>query len=489
VIAKESGENDRPASENTPVSVMVDLRSRPWKSALAWLAFLGPFFFLSYRLANVAAAMRTHVPSIVFGWEHRIPFLPWTIVPYWSTDVLYGLSLFLCTTRRELSVHARRLWAAQVISVVAFMAFPLRFSFPRPETAGWFGRMFSTLYGFDLPYNQAPSLHLSLTVILWAAYARHVRGPLLWAMRAWMLLVAVSTLTTYQHHFIDLPTGIWVGLLALALFPPEERRTQSRSGELKRIAVGACYAVGFLALAAFGVWTGAAGWLLLWPAGSLALVAGIYWSGRPELFGKSDGRLPGSQLWLLAPYLAGAWLNARLRPAGSDEFAPGLFLGRALGRHENLASTVDLTAELAVPPQGVVYRNVPMLDLVVPSVEQLWAGVEAVADLRAHRPTLICCAAGCSRSASVAAACLLASGRAESVSDAIEQLRARRPRIVLGARHRLRLEEFARSLPVRHVAGGLNADPLHDSSLGRAERADFKIPKNVAIEAAGKAGR
>src|SRR5690349_14572946 len=106
MCAKESGENDRANEENTRVPVMLDLRSRPWKAAFAWLAFLTPFFFLTYRFANVAAGMRQHVPSVVFGWERYIPFVPWTIVPYWSTDLLYGLSLFMCTTRRELGIHA-----------------------------------------------------------------------------------------------------------------------------------------------------------------------------------------------------------------------------------------------------------------------------------------------------------------------------------------------------------------------------------------------
>ena len=48
-------------------------------------------------------------PSIVFAWERSIPFLDWTIIPYWSINVFYGLSLFVCATRTELDTHARRL--------------------------------------------------------------------------------------------------------------------------------------------------------------------------------------------------------------------------------------------------------------------------------------------------------------------------------------------------------------------------------------------
>ena len=63
---------------------------------MLWLVFLGPFFFASYGLANYLAARRSQVPSIVFDWEHAIPFWAWTIVPYWIIDALYGISLFLC---------------------------------------------------------------------------------------------------------------------------------------------------------------------------------------------------------------------------------------------------------------------------------------------------------------------------------------------------------------------------------------------------------
>jgi membrane-associated phospholipid phosphatase len=150
--------------------------SMPWRRALAWLSLLGPFFFLSYGLANWLAGQRAHVPSVVFDWEARIPFWDWTILPYWSIDLLYGLSLFLCTTRSELDTHARRLLTAQLAAVACFILFPLRFSLAHPATDGFFGAMFTALAGFDKPFNQLPSLHIALAAILWALYARRLSG-------------------------------------------------------------------------------------------------------------------------------------------------------------------------------------------------------------------------------------------------------------------------------------------------------------------------
>ena len=134
---------------------------RPWQRASVWLMFLGPFFFLSYGFANWLAEQQSSVDSIVFTWEHHIPFMPWTILPYWVIDLLYGISLYICSTNRELDTQAKRLLTAQVIAVFCFILIPLRFSFERPETSGIFGLLFDTLSGFDKPFNQAPSLHIA----------------------------------------------------------------------------------------------------------------------------------------------------------------------------------------------------------------------------------------------------------------------------------------------------------------------------------------
>jgi len=125
----------------------------PWRRALAWLAFLGPFFFATYAFANWTASLHTAVPSIVFDWERHIPFLPWTIVPYWIIDALYGISLFLCASKRELDTHALRLLTAQVVAVACFIAFSHRFTFAHPPADGVFGaKTISALRTFQSDY-------------------------------------------------------------------------------------------------------------------------------------------------------------------------------------------------------------------------------------------------------------------------------------------------------------------------------------------------
>jgi protein-tyrosine phosphatase len=431
-----------PMATAVPGKVPVAFETRPYIRAMLWLALLTPFFFLSYGFANWVTSLRANVPAFAFGWESSIPFLAWTIVPYWSTDLLYAASIFICRTRRELDTHASRLLAAQVVSVSAFLLFPLRFSFERPATHGLFGLMFDALGSFDKPFNQAPSLHLSLTTILWARFSAHLTGVPLWLVRGWLALAALATLTTYQHHFIDLPTGVLVGLICIGLFPnpPDMRRTLAAAYLL------ACLFLGTLAAAKLGP----LGVILFWPAAAIFIVATAYGTGRPDLLGKSGRGMHPVMAALLAPFIVVAWLNSRWwtrRQPPAQEIARGVWIGRSPNRSQiashRIVSIVDLTAELAFFSSGIPYRSVPMLDLIVPSVEQLDAAVVAIDAFETARPTLVCCALGYSRSAAAMAAWLVASGNAASVNAAIEMIRERRPRIVLGRAHEARLKEWA----------------------------------------------
>lgn len=422
----------------------------PWRRALAWLAFLAPFFFLTYGLANWSASQRPDVPSVVFAWEIDIPFWAWTILPYWTIDLLYGLSLFVCTTRHELETHARRLLTAQVIAITCFVVVPLRFSFQRPASDGLWGDMFAALAGFDRPFNQLPSLHIALAVILWAVYARKLSGVARILMEAWFALICVSVLTTYQHHFIDIPTGLLLGALCLWAWPFAEDgdgrsiATQwhwARDPQRRRLA--AIYAIGALLLAAVALQVGGWALWLLWGSVSCLLVAVAYAAMGAGAFQKdANGRLSVASRWLFAPYLTGAWLNSRawtFRDKEPVAVTDDVFLGRVPTKSELAAlasiSVVDVTAEFDTSTGPCPIAVVPMLDLVRPDADVLAQAARAIERLRAKGPVLVCCALGYSRSACAVAAWLLASGRARDVDAAIAAVRVARTVVVLDAGH------------------------------------------------------
>jgi protein-tyrosine phosphatase len=391
--------------------------------AACWLAFLAPLFFFTYGTANELAAAREHVPSIVFGWERHIPFLAWSIIPYWSMDPLYALSLFVCRSRLELDMHARRLVTAQLIAFICFAVFPLRFAWPKPASTAFAGFLFEILAGFDKPFNQAPSLHIALLVLLWVRFTHHARRIWTSLLHCWFALIAVSVLTTWQHHLIDVPTGALLGLLC------------------QRQWLAAYYATGAAAAAAAALVCSGAGLWLLWSAVSLAMVALAYLLIGKTAFQKDEGgRMSIASLLLFAPYLTGVWINSRVWTRDSLEPTPiadGVVLGRFPDASDlaagNYGAIVDLTAELPAPPTSVCWRTVPMLDLVAPEPGHLAEAAERIETARRQGTVFVCCALGYSRSAATVAAWLAGTGRAAEAKEAIAMLKRRRPRVVLGA--------------------------------------------------------
>jgi hypothetical protein len=342
----------------------------------------------------------------------------------------------------------------QIVSVAVFIAFPLRFSFPRPQSDGFFGALFVALGSFDKPFNQAPSLHIALLIVIWVRLAHHVRAGWRWVLHAWMALIGVSVLTTYQHHFIDVPTGLAVGFIALWALPDDDEsplRRWSWAADRARRRLALLYAAGAAGCAAVATIGG--GWLwMFWPALALALVALNYAVIGARGFQKGPaGRLSLGARALLAPYLALAWLNSRLwtlRHPHAADVADGVSIGRVPGRGDfersPFAGVVDLSAEMSFAHAGDRhYRSVAVLDLTVPSAGELREAVEAIETARAKGPVLVCCALGYSRSAAAVAAWLLTTRRASSVDEAMSMIRNARPSIVLKHEHAAVLKGFA----------------------------------------------
>lgn len=424
-----------------------------WKAAVT-SAGLSALFLVVYGWCNWFTARRTDVPTLFFEWERLIPFVPLMIAPYMSIDLFFVAAPFLCRSNRELATFSKRIVAAILIAGLCFLLFPLRFAFECPHAAGWLGALFDWFRGIDQPYNLLPSLHIALRTILAEFYAQHTRGLLRHASNIWFVLIGLSAVLTYQHHVMDVVAGFALGAYCLYFFSsaniPSVRQQFSKNA---RIGFYYLAGVGLTLFFLIGSWPWGA--LLLYPAISFVLAAAAYFGFGPPMYGKRNGQVPWTTWWALAPVLIGQHLSRlwyRRQSPSWNELTSHVWIGGVLSNSEandlvdrGVTSVIDLTADFdeAHPFLSVNYRNIPMLDLAAPTSDQL-VEIAAFAISESDRGVVyIHCKIGYSRTAAAAAAYLLRSGRATSIPEAIEQVRAARPKVVIRPEIMEALERFA----------------------------------------------
>ncbi len=429
-------------------------RGRLIRQAAATAAGLSLLFLVVYGGTSWITSLRTDVGTCRFGWERFIPFVPLMVIPYMSIDLFFVAAPFLAADRRELTVFRRRVAMAILVAGACFLAVPLRLDVERPQLEGWLGVLFGWFFAADRPYNLCPSLHIALRTLLAEIYVRHARGPSKAITHLWFFLVGLSTLLTYQHHVIDVLSGFVLAAVCFYAIPAVERRQPLAPNR----RVGAYYATGAVAFCIAGALARPWGLLLLWPAVCCTIAAAGCLKFGPDIYRKTDGRLPTSTRLALAPLLIGQTLSLwhyRRRCRAWDKATPNVWIGRKLSNSEaveavnrGVTAVLDLTAEFAEaePFLAVRYLNVPILDLTAPTPEQLGRCLAFLSENATDGIVYVHCKIGYSRSAAVVGAFLMASGRAASAEATVARLRKIRPSVVIRPEVAMMLDQFEKSL-------------------------------------------
>jgi predicted protein tyrosine phosphatase len=387
----------------------------------------------------------SHVGTWYFAWELTlIPYVPLLIVPYMSVDIFFFFAPFLCCDEREMRIFARRVVFSILVAAVFFLLLPLKLVWPpRPPVSGWFGELVEASctapFLMEYPHNLFPALHITLCMILADLYGRHTRGIVRALSNIWFVLIAVSTILTWQHHLVDVAGGFVLGAFAFYLF----RESDSRLAVVPNVRIGGYYAAGAVVILALAPMAWPWGVFLLWPAAGLGMVAAGYFGYGPSIFRKCDGLLPLSTKFVLAPVLIGQYLSLayyRRQCRAWDEVAPGVLIGRILTEAEaakaiehGVTAELDLTAEFSEAGafRASKYLNLPILDLTAPTQEQLHEAAAFIAEEAVKGTVYVHCKIGYSRSAAVIGAYLLASQEACTAMEAIDRLRKVRPSIIV----------------------------------------------------------
>ena len=363
----------------------------------------GLVFSLCYLLANALAQQRGTTRHIAFAWEAHTPFWPWMVLPYASSGILVCTALCRVPSQDGLRVLSLRLLLATVLAALVFVLWPLQFSGQRPLVDALIpAALFRALAWVDAPYNQFPSLHVAFCVLLWAPLRDLLAAP--WAralLGGWLLLTALSTLFTYQHHVLDVVGGVLLGLVCLRVVRP--RCTEAPVALVYLLTGGVAGVVGS------ALWPAA---LTLYLVASLWLVALAYARGNRHFLHKTQGRTPWWVCCMYAPYLLGyrltwwavVWRGRHHAPV--RQITAQLWIGRRLRDAEAAqlprgCTVFDLAHELGETPalRNHPYQHFPLLDIVAPPaavVQDIMAALQR--ETAAGRCVYLHCAMGLRRS-------------------------------------------------------------------------------------------
>ena len=423
---------------------------RPWAAAAATAIGTSLLFSVVYNLCNHLTAIRPDIGMWAFEWERHWPMIAAFIVPYWSIDALFFSAPFLCTSRAELSVYRNRIIFSILAGGLCFLLMPLKFGYPRPHVTGMFSPWFQALYGFDLPHNLFPSLHIALRTLLTDIYLRKSPRGLRWFVHGWFCAVGLSTLFTWQHHLVDVLGGFWLAAIAIQFYPFEP----SASVQGSNVRVGIYYGIGAVLLTQFAriswPWT----FPLVWPAFALGAAAFAYCGSGVVPYRKRNGQLTWPTQILFAPLLFGQWLSLlhyRRRSERWSVLTPNVWIGALPNETDareaveaGVTAVLDLTLEFSEAPsfRSLHYHHLPVMDLTAPSLAQLEEAAQIIAQEAKSGIVFVHCKAGYSRTAAAVGAWLLRSDQARTVAQVVDLLESARPGIIIRPEVRRALQDL-----------------------------------------------
>jgi len=188
-------------------------------------SFVGGFFLLAI---GIPYGITNRISEFI-GWtafdpelpiDSSISYVPIMNIAYFSFYIYYVLIPLFARTdlhRKCAIIFSQRLFVVTLPVFLMFLILPVEVDL-RSEVEGddVLTTLLSLIHGVDQPYNAWPSIHVghSLCVVLSVPLMYNINKfshAALWI--AWLLL-SISTMTTQQHYFFDVITGILFALVA-----------------------------------------------------------------------------------------------------------------------------------------------------------------------------------------------------------------------------------------------------------------------------------
>jgi membrane-associated phospholipid phosphatase len=195
---------------------------------------VGAWFSAVFYGADALTALHPYRVRVHLEAELQMPFVPAAVLGYLSLYLPLWGAAFILRSRRELRALAVTLAAVILIAGVCFLVLPADNALPPPpEDLGVWTGLVHGAKQIALEHNMLPSLHVALSVVCLAIYARRARPLgrlLLWL---WASVISLSTLLLHQHYLLDVAAGFALGLAGVYLVY-DRSRSRHRVGALRR---------------------------------------------------------------------------------------------------------------------------------------------------------------------------------------------------------------------------------------------------------------
>ena len=164
---------------------------------------------------------QTRIHDVKRSVDEKIPFLPWTVLPYcfWFPLIAFYPLVVYQTDSVAYCAYVMTMIMEIVLSVVCYLIYPTSFQRPVPP-AGFWGNFMKFIYcGSYRGLNCAPSLHCSscfLVICVSFTCAGMGLGVRVFTVSI-SIMIVLSTLTTKQHTLIDVLTAVPLFLISRIL--------------------------------------------------------------------------------------------------------------------------------------------------------------------------------------------------------------------------------------------------------------------------------
>lgn len=179
------------------------------------------FCSASYLYTNYLTTSMNPRELPLFMIDHLIPFFPRSIWIYLSAAIICIVAFYCAKDVRNVTRYLLSLVTITVIALFFYILFPTifpRFPFPTPpDLDQWTMALLNWLRRIDYPTNCLPSLHVSYSFSACFVFLQEQKSKFPFFL-IWACLIALSTLTTKQHYFLDVVTGLVFAYLTYRLF-------------------------------------------------------------------------------------------------------------------------------------------------------------------------------------------------------------------------------------------------------------------------------